>query len=87
LVRASATHLSLDAIRQGQDRDNVIANHARNMQIVESINFHHDAITGTHYDNVGIGYDKSMLDALKRNSLIESKLIKNLAEISGLKID
>lgn len=57
------------------------------MQIVESINFHHDAITGTHYDNVGIGYDKSMLDALKRNSLIESKLIKNLAEISGLKID
>lgn len=57
------------------------------MQIVESINFHHDAITGTHYDNVGIGYDKSMLDALKRNSIVESKLIKNLAEISGLKID
>jgi hypothetical protein len=34
------------------------------MQIVETINFHHDAITGTHRDAVGEGYDKSMFDAL-----------------------
>jgi hypothetical protein len=47
------------------------------MQLTELVNFHHDAITGTHRDNVGYSYDDKMIAALNRNSAILSKILKN----------
>lgn len=36
----------------------------RDLQRAQSINFHHDAITGTHNAVVGDDYDKRMVDAI-----------------------
>ena len=52
-----------------------------------TINFHHDAVTGTHFPEVGHWYDTAMLNALDQNSKYLAQVTKLEAARQGLEID
>jgi len=51
------------------------------MQKIQNINYHHDAITGTHFPVVGEWYDKNMLSALEQGDFIVDKFFSREAAI------
>ena len=57
-----------------------ISNKLRQLRQVQSINFHHDAITGTHNRIVGEDYDKRMVDAIDHIAEEISQLFLNQAK-------
>ena len=54
------------------------------MQMIQSINYHHDAITGTHFSAVGTWYDQNMLSALHKGDSLLDSIFSRAASIQGL---
>jgi hypothetical protein len=54
------------------------------MQMIQSINYHHDAITGTHFPAVGTWYDQKMLSALAKGDSLLDSIFSRAANIQGL---
>jgi hypothetical protein len=54
------------------------------MQLIQSINFHHDAVTGTHFDDVGYWYDRFMVIALNENKKLLESITEAEAKRQGL---
>ena len=59
-----------------QPTSSEITGQLRNVQRAQSINFHHDAITGTHNSVVGYDYDKRMTSILNEITDLTSVLFK-----------
>ena len=49
------------------------------IQKIQNINYHHDAITGTHFDGVGNWYDRSMLSALQTGDVVIDHIFSQAA--------
>jgi hypothetical protein len=60
ITRSVASHASLQKFSSVKEHADTI----RLMQTIQNINYHHDAITGTHFSAVGTWYDQNMLKAL-----------------------
>lgn len=60
--------------------------HVRAMQLIQAINFHHDAVTGTHFDDVGYWYDRFMVIALNENNKLLESITESEAKRQGLQV-
>ena len=57
------------------------------MQKIQNINYHHDAITGTHFPAVGVWYDQYMLNAIEQANYLIDQIFSKEAANQGLLVD
>ena len=84
-TNANSFLYSLEALRDGSNK--IWSENAEDLFRVSTVNYHHDAITGTHFPRVTEGYMEMMKNAFSKVSGVLSDTLKGVAFAQGLDLE